>query len=118
MSDSRIAPQLDALRKLRSLVGAFLREEIPVADFIPEFRKAFAPFDPYPDQAERLAEADFVMLEKLVKVSGGWFNEDKEFIPLRDDWVYGRDSEPYGWIDSPRYRTAIMTLLGEEARSW
>jgi hypothetical protein len=101
--------QRDALSKMRVLVSRFVSGEIEVADFVPPLGSLFAPFDPPDLSTTELTDAERTELWFYIDVKGGWFGETAERIPRRGDWVYGRDTSPYSWIDGPAYRRWIVS---------
>lgn len=105
--------QREALSRIRALVSRFVNDEIEVAEFLPQCRSLFAPFDPPDLSCAELSEPEREELGLYITVTGGWFGEDDERIPRRHDWVYGVDTSPYSWIDGPAYRRWIVSAASD-----
>ncbi len=100
--------QRDAIEKMRALLRDFVAARIDVATFNKAFAFCFAPFDPL-DYDSLDPGIDPSELATYIRISAGWFSEDADLIPFREDWTYGVDTEPYGWIDVPAFRAWIVT---------
>jgi len=110
-ADALLATQREALRELRSLLGRFVRAEIDVSEFLPRYRRLFAPFDPPDLTTADLSLDECKQVDVFICLMGGWFGEQDELIPRRSDWVYGTDTAPHGWIDANAYRALIRSRL-------
>lgn len=107
--------QRQALSDLRHLLRSFLDEKLDVVDFLPEYRKLFAPFDPPDLVSKGLSPQELVELETLIEIAGGWFGESEDIhVPRRSDWRYGVDTGAYSWIDVSAYRLRIRELLEQQ----
>jgi len=108
-----VTAQRTALREIRVLLGRFTRGEVEAAEFIPKYRSMFAPFDPPDLVTSDLTDAERTELALYIQFMGGWFGEDDALIPRRADWQYGKDTEPYSWIDEPEYRSWIKRAMAD-----
>jgi hypothetical protein len=104
----QLVMQRQALKAIHDLLGQFVRGEIEPADFVPAYGALFAPFDPPDLTLAGLCDAERAELELFIQLMGGWFGEEDALIPKRSDWEYGKDTEPFGWIDGPAYRKWIL----------
>ncbi|MEZ4252402.1 MAG: hypothetical protein R3B99_29680 [Polyangiales bacterium] len=100
-----------ALDEIEKWIGLFVRGDIGVAEFLLSYRSMFALFDPPDLSVSGLSVSDRQRLDAFVRLMGGWFGECDHLIPRRDGWVYGVDSEPYGWVDEGLYRGWILEEL-------
>ncbi len=113
MTDDLLARQRQALSDIRVLLGRFVRSEIDVSTFIPSYRQLFAPFDPPDLVTEELSDAERAELDLFIRFMGGWFGEVDDLIPKMRDWEYGKNDQPYGWVDSESYRRWITSATFE-----
>jgi hypothetical protein len=103
--------QRRALADMRRLLARFVGGHLPVREFVPQYGALFAPFDPPDLSTKDLSDEERAELDVFITLMGGWFGEDDERIPKSKSWVYGRDTEPYSWIDEPAYRDWIRIAL-------
>jgi hypothetical protein len=94
------------------MLELFRDGRISAADFVPQYRQLFAPFDPLGGPGESgLTEGEYGQLLVFVELMGGWFRESDHLIPKRADWRYGVDTKPYSWIDESGYRAWVGQRL-------
>ena len=105
--------QRKALLEIRMLLGRFVRAELEPAEFLPEYRSLFGPFDPPDLTMSGLSQTEQNELSLYIKLMGGWFGEDDGLVPRRADWEYGKDMGAYSWIDGPAYRRWIRVAAAE-----
>lgn len=113
MTADLLARQRQALSEIRVMLGRFVRGEIDASAFVPGYRLLFAPFDPQDLVTEELSDAERAELELFIRFMGGWFGEEDELIPKTRDWEYGKNEQPYGWVDSESYRRWIASATSE-----
>lgn len=111
--DESSAAQKNALREMRTLLGQFVRGELEAAQFIPSYKRLFAPFDPPDLTTMDLSESAKREFDLFLLFYGGWFGEHDDKIPRRTSWTYGQDQEPYAWIDGPAFRQWIRRTAEE-----
>jgi len=103
----RMDERVEAIRRMRTLSERFIGGELPFGQFYPELQSQMGSFDPLDWRLEGLSP---VLQDEVLfydEWTGGQFGEYPERLPRSPTWVYGRDTEPYGWIDEAAYRQAF-----------
>lgn len=101
--DQRIEA-LRGLHDLRQLSRNYIAKQRSFAEFYDGMGSILGTdFDPPESQYMYLSEAKILELKLYNDWTGGHWGETDHQIPKRKNWVYGIDTEPFGWIDQETY---------------
>lgn len=107
-SDERI----EAIERARMLAKGFVEGGIAFSPFYGELSRILGDsFDGIDSVVGDLPEHVQQEIRFYSHWTGGEFGESRDTLPLRRDWTYGADTEPYGWIDAEVYQSRFSAAF-------